>query len=162
MVKTRATYACACLEISVVFVQGGFCKQLWSSCHRDKWKVPGASREAGKLHPLSSRSWLSTGRQVKHQCPRLAGVEAQPQDHNVLFFPLTESWTPTQTSSAQPAPRNSGRLLAFACVNHASPTLPRSWVNKVGCMEVLLGPSICPCGSCSKAACKNHPAQTPH
>ena len=30
---------------------------------------------------------------------------------------------------------------AFACINHASATLPRSKVNKDASMEVLLGPS---------------------
>ena len=33
------------------------------------------------------------------------------------------------------------QLHAFACINHASATLPRSKVNKDASMEVLLGPS---------------------
>ena len=43
---------------------------------------------------------------------------------------------------AQHSPHaNTGRLQAFACINIASATLPRSWVNKDASFEVLLGPS---------------------
>ena len=35
-----------------------------------------------------------------------------------------------------------GRLQAFACINFASATLPRSWVNKGASIEVLLGLSF--------------------
>jgi hypothetical protein len=35
-----------------------------------------------------------------------------------------------------------GRLQAFACINFASATLPRSWVNKDASIEVLLGLSF--------------------
>ena len=67
-----------------------------------------------------------------------------------------------RTSSAQLAPTSLGRLFAFACVNHASPTLPRSWVNRVGCMEVLLGPSTCPTAATPKLFAKSKPAQAQH
>ena len=36
---------------------------------------------------------------------------------------------------------NTGRLLTLACINIASATLPRSWVNKDASLGVLLGPS---------------------
>ena len=67
-----------------------------------------------------------------------------------------------KTSSALLAPTSLGRLLAFACVNHASPTLPRSWVNRVGCMEVLLGPSTCPTAATPKLLARSKPAQAQH
>ena len=45
-------------------------------------------------------------------------------------------------NSGQHTYANCGRLQAFACVNIASATLPRSWVNKDASFEVLLGLSF--------------------
>ena len=45
-------------------------------------------------------------------------------------------------NSGQHTYANYGRLQAFACVNIASATLPRSWVNKDASIEVLLGLSF--------------------
>ena len=78
---------------------------------------------------------------------------------NRLTTKLTDSF---KSMSRAAGNIQTGRLHAFACINIASATLPRSWVNRVGCMEVLLGPSTCPAAAAPKLLAKSKPAQARH
>ena len=91
----------------------------------------------GHLSVTGLKGKRSTDQIQKQVCPILL----QALFKNRLTTKLTNSF---KSMSRAAGNIQTGRLHAFACINIASATLPRSWVNKDASFEVLLGPSHTP------------------